>query len=284
METELLHKKNKLESLIRDMGSAVVAFSGGVDSALVLAVAHAVLGDKVLAVTARSESLPMRELDEARKLAQTIGVQHLVIHSEEMNSADYRSNPVNRCYFCKSELYAKLRSIADERRLNRVVNGVNLDDMGDYRPGLAAAEEAHIQSPLRDAGFGKKDIRALSRELGLPTWEKPAMACLSSRIPYGQPVTPEKLSMIERAEDFLISRGFRQVRVRHHGDIARVELPKEDIAKFFEGDLPGRVQSRFKEIGFKYVAVDIEGYRTGSLNETLPKTKTENDRLCGASN
>ncbi len=232
MDAELLQKKTRLESLIRDMGSAVVAFSGGVDSALVLAVAHAVLGDKALAVTACSDSVPRRELDEARKLAQTIGARHVVVQTGEMDSPDYRSNPVNRCYFCKSELYGKLRALADERGYAHIANGINADDVGDYRPGIEAAAEANVQSPLRDAGFAKADIRALSREMGLSTWEKPAMACLSSRIPYGQPVTPEKLAMIERAEDFLISLGFKQMRVRHQGGSGRIELPRQEIAAF----------------------------------------------------
>lgn len=265
----LTEKRNRLESLIREMGSAVVAYSGGVDSALVMAVAHAALGPKALAVTADSDSLPARELEAAKRLARMIGAEHIVIQSREMESEDYRRNPVNRCYYCKSELYARLKTIAGERGFAYIVNGTNVDDLGDYRPGLDAAAEANVRSPLRDAGINKQDVRALARELGLPVAEKPAAACLSSRIPYGEPVTPEKLAMIERAEGFLVSLGFSQVRVRHHGDIARIELPKEDIPGFFRDGIQESVQKRLKEIGFKYVTLDIEGYRTGSLNEVI---------------
>ncbi|MFQ5717182.1 MAG: ATP-dependent sacrificial sulfur transferase LarE, partial [Nitrospinales bacterium] len=267
----LVEKRTRLESLIREMKSVVVAFSGGVDSALVLAAAHSLLGSKVVAVTAQSESLPARELRAAKRLAQEIGAEHLVIQTREMETGEYKENSVRRCYYCKSELYARLRAIAGERNFMSIVNGLNADDMKDYRPGIAAAKEAGVLSPLRDAGFNKEDVRALSRQLGLAVWEKPAAACLASRVPYGEPITPEKLSMVEKAEDFLISLGFSQLRVRHHGDVARVELLKEEMTRFFDGGLPALVQKRFQEIGFKYVALDIEGYRSGSLNETLSK-------------
>lgn len=268
----LVEKRKRLESLIREMKSVVVAFSGGVDSALVLAAAHSLLGSKaVVAVTAQSESLPARELRAAKRLAQEIGAEHLIIQTREIETEGYKENSVRRCYYCKSELYTRLRAIAGERNFMSIVNGLNADDMEDYRPGIAAAKEAGVLSPLRDAGFNKEDVRALSRELGLTVWEKPAAACLASRVPYGEPVTPEKLAMIEKAEDFLISLGFSQLRVRHHGDIARIELLKEEMGRFFDGGLPALVQKHFQEIGFKYVALDIEGYRNGSLNETLGK-------------
>ncbi|MEE1550160.1 MAG: ATP-dependent sacrificial sulfur transferase LarE, partial [Nitrospinaceae bacterium] len=222
----LLEKKRlDLESRIAELGSALVAFSGGVDSTLVLAVAKKVLGDKVLAVTAESDSVPERELQTAQHLAETLGVKHRIIHTEEMSSPDYLKNPANRCYYCKSELYGKLSKVAAEHKLTSILNGINLDDLGDHRPGITAANEAGIISPLAELGFNKQDVRDLAREMDLPNWEKPALACLSSRIPYGQPVTTEKLSMIEQAEGALLAEGFRQVRVRHHGDMARIELP-----------------------------------------------------------
>ena len=234
-----------------------------------LAVARAVLGRNVLAVTARSESLPLRELEEAKRLAEEIGVEHRIIETGEMQSADYTSNPADRCYYCKSELYSRLQAVAKEKNFSHIVNGINLDDLRDHRPGIAAAKEAGVRSPLSEAGLNKENVRALSKEYQLSTWGKPAMACLSSRVPYGQPITAEKLAMIEQAEDFLFSLGFAQLRVRHHGEIARIELPREDLAGFFSGDLAARVETRFREIGFQYTTLDITGYRTGSLNEAL---------------
>ncbi|MEE9258734.1 MAG: ATP-dependent sacrificial sulfur transferase LarE [Nitrospinaceae bacterium] len=269
--TPLAEKSEKLKSMIRELGSALVAFSGGVDSALVLAVAREALGDKALAVTARSESLPQRELNAAGELARELGAEHLVIETEETLSPDYLKNPVNRCYHCKSELYSKLSKLAEEKNLSYVLNGVNRDDLGDHRPGIDAAHEAGVLSPLAETGFTKQDVRDLARQMGLPNWEKPAMACLSSRVPYGEPITAEKLSMIERAEDLLLSLGFTQLRVRHHGEVARIELPREDIPKFFTGSIPDTVETRFKKIGFRFVTVDIEGFRSGRMNEGIIK-------------
>jgi len=265
----LQQKHEKLKSLFREMGRVAVAYSGGVDSALVLAVAHSVLNGRTLAVTGNSASLARRELEAATELANTLGVEHQIIDTAEVASPDYAANPVNRCYYCKTELYSRLREIAHRQNLSHMVNGTNMDDLGDHRPGLVSAREAGVRSPLCEAGFTKQDVRDLARQLGLPVWDKPAMPCLSSRIPYEQPVTPEKLAMIEHAEDFLIALGFRQMRVRHFGDSARIELPKEDLPRFYRENLFEPVRQRFLEIGFSVVTVDPEGFRSGRLNEAL---------------
>jgi len=273
---KLIEKEEQLKSNLKSMRSILVAFSGGVDSTLVLALAQSVLGDNVLAVTAQSPSLPNRELSATVQLASQIGVEHLIIQTDEMSSPNYKKNPVDRCYYCKSELYGKLEKIAEDRNFNHIVNGINLDDMGDHRPGIGAAHEADVKSPLCDAEFSKQDVRDLSLKLGLSTWDKPAMACLSSRIPYGQEVTETKLSMIERAEDVLLAMGFKQLRVRHHGDIARIEFSKEDISRFFSEDLADVVQKKFTDIGFGFTTVDIAGYKSGRLNESIDqKTKVK---------
>jgi len=270
----LIEKTAKLKSILQGMKSVLVAFSGGVDSALVLAVAHSVLGEKVLAVTADSPSLPRSELEETRELAQTLGIRHRVVPTEELASPNYNQNPIDRCYFCKSELYTQLHKIARETGSLHILNGTNTDDLGDYRPGLKSAEENGIRSPLWEAGFSKEDVRALAKELGLPLWDKPAAACLSSRIPYGQPVTRKKLNLIEQAEDFLKSRGYRQVRVRHHGDLARIELGQEDLKRFITEETDSSVSHHLMELGFRDVTLDIKGYRTGSLNEGLNRELT----------
>ena len=228
----LEQKARKIKSLILEMDSALVAFSGGVDSTLVLALAHDVLGEKALAVTAQSASMPDREMKACHQLAKEIGVKHLVVKTEEMSNPNYRANPANRCYHCKTELYSSLKKVAQQENILNILNGTNTDDLGDYRPGLDSAREQGVRSPLVEAEFNKQEVRELSRKMELSVWDKPAMACLSSRIPYGQPVTPGKLAMIEQAEDLLLSLGFTQVRVRHLGTLARIELDKNEIPRY----------------------------------------------------
>jgi len=262
-------KRRDLESRIVKLKSALVAFSGGIDSTLVLTIANNVLNGRVLAVTAESDSVPERELKAAQHLALTLGIQHKVIRTEEMASFNYLKNPTNRCYYCKSELYSKLAKVANEHAMASILNGINSDDLGDHRPGITASKEAGIISPLVESEFTKQDVRDLAHEVGLPNWEKPALACLSSRIPYGQPVTTKKLSMIEQAEEALLSEGFKQVRVRHYGDTASIEVPNKDIPSLSKKTFFENISRHLKIIGFKYVKVDPKGYRPGSLNEAL---------------
>ena len=281
----LTQKRNTLETLLKDLQSVVVAFSGGVDSALVLAMSLSTLGkNKTLAVTAQSESLAQRELEAAKKLARSMDVVHLILPTHEMDSLEYRANSINRCYHCKSELYSKLAAIAAERNIPHIVNGINQDDLGDHRPGIVAAKEFCVVSPLAQAGFDKNDIRELAQQIGLAAWDKPANPCLSSRIPYGEPVSPEKLSMIERAEDVLLSLGFTELRVRHHGDIARIELKKSDIPRMLTESVSTTIQEQFKQIGFKYVTLDLEGFKSGRLNEGVINTLSERQEPCLKSN
>ena len=262
-------KFNVLKLNIEKMGSLAVAFSGGVDSTFLLKVAHDILGSRALAVTARSSTYPEREFREAVDFVKGLGVKHVVIVSEELDIEGFSENPVNRCYFCKKELFTKINDVARENNIEYVADGSNVDDLGDYRPGMAAARELNVTSPLRDASLTKEDIRILSKDMELPTWNKPAFACLSSRFPYGQKITREKLGMIDRAEQLLLDLGFTQVRVRHHGEVARIEVSAEERNKFFSTDLMDRIYTSFKEIGFNYTALDLRGYRTGSMNETL---------------
>lgn len=261
------------ENLRKNIKSAVIAFSGGVDSTFLLKIAHDILEDKIIAVTATSSAYPKRELEEAKKYARLIGVKHLIIESEELDIKGYRENPINRCYYCKKELFSKLKKIAEENNVAYILDGANLDDTGDFRPGMRASKELGVLSPLKEAELTKEDIRKLSKKMGLPTWNKPSFACLASRFPYGNEINSQKLKMVEEAEQFLLNLGFKQVRVRHHNEIARIEVAPEERDKFFNINLMDEVGKKLKEIGFTYVTLDLLGYRTGSMNAVLKDIK-----------
>jgi uncharacterized protein len=270
---DITQKKAHLIELLRDAGSLLVAFSGGVDSSLLLTIAHETLGEKALAVTAVSEIYPAREREEAVKFTRQRGIKHIILESEETGLSAFVSNGPDRCYHCKKHLFEKLVRIAEQRGMRQVAHGANVDDLKDYRPGLQAAEEMGIKAPLLNAGFTKKDIRDLSKQMGLATWDKPAMACLASRIPYGSPVTAEKLKMIDEAEAFLLERGVRQCRVRHHGPVARIEVKSSDLKRMVDDDLRKDMVRKFRDIGFSYIALDLEGYVSGSMNRVLKMAK-----------
>ncbi len=270
---ELTAKRDKLLDLIRGYGSCAVAFSGGIDSTLVAKAAQLALGANSLAVTGTSASLAAGELDEARRIARLIGIRHEVIATEEFSNPDYLQNDPDRCYHCKTELYAQIDGLAERFGVAVVLNGANLEDLGDYRPGMKAAGEHRVISPLAECGFNKADVRALAAHWDLPTWDKPATPCLSSRVAYGEEVTPERLAMIDAAERYLRERGLRTLRVRYHkGDMARLEVPTDALASLCQAGVREAVVAHFKTLGFKFVTLDLEGFRSGSLNALVSIT------------
>lgn len=266
----LQSKYRRLKDLLGEMGSVMTAFSGGVDSTLLLQVAKDVLGDKVTAVTAVSPTTPRHEWKDALDLANRIGVEHIVVSSKELELSEFVSNPADKCYVCKKSRFGDLVRLAEERGFAFVVDGGNVDDHSDYRPGIRAVQELSVRSPLSEAGLSKKEIRRLSKQLGLPTWNKPAYACLATRIPYGSPITEEKLRQIDAAEDFIRSLIPRvQVRVRHHGEIARIEVEPKAMRTLLKRGVRSSLVDHFKELGFSFVSLDLEGYSTGSLNRVI---------------
>lgn len=264
-----MEKLIRLKEILKDMGSAAIGFSGGVDSTFLLGAAREVLGDRVLAITVSSSVCPGRELEEAVNFIKDINAKHVIVEFDVFKVQGFAENHKDRCYICKKEIFSKIIEIAGGEGFEYIVDGTNADDMGDYRPGMKAISELGVRSPLLEAGLTKKDIRILSREMNLPTWDKPSFACLASRIPYGQEITEEKLRMVELSEEFLMDNGFRQVRVRHHGEMARIEVSPDDRNRFFNTELMDNVAARLKEIGFNYVTLDLKGYRTGSMNEMI---------------
>ena len=268
-------KLDILKNNIKSLQSVAIAFSGGVDSTFLLKVAADVLGKNVVAITAHSSTYPERELNEAIEFTKSNSIRHRVIVSEELEVEGFSDNPVNRCYLCKNELYEKIQVIAKEEGAKYILEGSNFDDLGDFRPGLQAVTEHGVLSPLREALLTKDEIRLFSKEMGLKTWNKQAFACLSSRFPYGEKITNERLRMIDKAEQLLLDLGFNQVRVRFHKDIARIEVSQEQFAKMLDAQVREKIYKEFKEIGFMYTALDLKGYRTGSLNEGLKKAEKD---------
>lgn len=269
--TAVFDKRDRLLALLKSYESCAVAFSAGVDSTVVAKAAALALGKNAVAVTAESPSVPPREVEQARELAKLIGIRHEVVRTDEFSDTQYTRNASDRCYHCKSELYSKLHILAPRLGVKVMVNGVNCDDLGDYRPGIRAATENQIKSPLAECGFHKEDIRALAAYWELPVSDKPASPCLSSRVAYGEEVTPERVQRIDAAEIFLHELGLPELRVRlHRGDLARIEVPPAEVARLAEPAIRERISRRFRELGFQYVTLDLEGFRTGSMNEVLP--------------
>lgn len=269
LNSELAGKLKKLKDYIAELGSLAIGFSGGVDSSFLLAVAHEVLGDKVIAVTGADASVPEREVKEASQFCSDRGIKHIICRVDPLSEEGYRHNGPDRCYFCKHGIFTEVKKIADENGISYMAEGSNMDDIGDYRPGLKAAAELSVKSPLREAGLTKEEIRLISKAMGLSTWSKPAYACLASRFVYGEEITEEKLHMIDKAEQFLIEHGFFEERVRLHGKMARIEVPAKDIPRLAADEIREAVYEKFKELGFLFVTIDMKGYKLGSMNATL---------------
>lgn len=279
MSIDLESKHEALKAILRDLGSVVVAFSAGADSTLVLQVAVDTLGaDKVVAATGRSASLATSDLEESRELASQMGVRHILVDTDEFDNSDYLKNPTNRCFFCKSTLYEHLKPLLAKEGMGTIISGTNADDLGDYRPGLTAAADHGVRAPLAEAGFTKDDVRALSAQLGLVTADKPPHPCLSSRVPYGDAITPEKLRMIEAGEMFLQDLGIAQCRVRHHGNHARIEVPAEHFTRIASPECAAAISKHFHSLGFQFVSLDLDGFRSGRLNELITITSTPHAR------
>ncbi|MGL5712871.1 MAG: ATP-dependent sacrificial sulfur transferase LarE [Paraclostridium sp.] len=266
---DTLKKLGVLKNRLQELESVAIAFSGGVDSTFLLKVAHDTLGDKCVAVTIHAMMHSSKEIEEAKEYTKSLGVKHIVVKVDDFDVKEFIDNDIKRCYHCKKAIFTTISNVAKENKLNYILDGTNLDDLGDYRPGLKALSELDIQSPLKDSCLTKQDIRVLSKELDVPTFNKPAFACLATRIPYGEKITNEKLRMIEKSEDYLQEIGFKQFRVRHHGDLARIEVELKEIHKFFNEDLLKNTHNKLKEIGFKFVTLDLLGYRMGSMNEGI---------------